>query len=686
MRWRFVLFLFVLSFFYWGNSWYESSSLVIHGRAMDNSPFLRVHWDSGPGFNSYEQRKFRPVVRPLNENYNNILILGAKGERNGASLSKDVVCTAIIIDGVPLDLASLKQNIPFSDRGLHFTSDKTLTLTVQAKSQIGIKFQTNNHSGVAFLSINGITAEHDLYVANVEAKYKQFDYWMLLSDGSFRVEMEMPRYAIHELEILNGNAAHSIQLIKAEIHSKGKVIELLKEPIASLTGISFPTVLEKLRTYFNPFQFLQQICFALLTTWLFSSVIQVYTKIGGLKACFFEEKRQVFWLLFISSCGVFSTWLAAFWPGVMSVDSLKVWRAAMLPDVYLNDHPVLNVFLYKYLYQLWSTPAVVPITQIFFMALLISWFIFWVYQRGVSLIILLPCFLFILLSIPVGVFNLMLWKDVPFALLVVFWACMLVRLYWKRQHGGIHWSRQQVLALLFLGLALGLVRHNGLVFLLVLPVIFVFLRLVPLKRLLIVFLISGLTGGACYAVLKNMNMVPETEFLVKQINHYAGGVSAKNVINNSREMVSNYMTILDFTHRSQKWDKFHYYFNDRYAYWFLLHSGWWDLYPYKKMTVPFPWLKEKALKIYKKSYSKPWDWFSWNPVWLLALLPLVTLLFFWFPYSAVFGIVLLSGVLPLIYLRIYNWRYYYFLYLGLLLMLPVIMLDLSYKKKSRMTE
>jgi len=54
----------------------------------------------------------------------------------------------------------------------------------------------------------------------------------------------------------------------------------------------------------------------------------------------------------------------------MSVDSLKVWQAAILPDVYLNDHPVLNVLLYKYLYQLWGNPAIVAVAQVILMALL----------------------------------------------------------------------------------------------------------------------------------------------------------------------------------------------------------------------------------------------------------------------------------------------------------------------------
>ena len=92
------------------------------------------------------------------------------------------------------------------------------------------------------------------------------------------------------------------------------------------------------------------------------------------------------------------------------------------------------------------------------------------------------------------------------------------------------------------------------------------------------------------------------------------------------------------------------------------------------------------MKIYEKNYHNPWTWVSWNPVWLLTLLPFVTLLFWWFPHTAVLGVVLLAGALPLVYLKIFNWRYYYFLYLGLFFVLPLIGLDITRRNPRPVTE
>jgi len=83
-----------------------------------------------------------------------------------------------------------------------------------------------------------------------------------------------------------------------------------------------------------------------------------------------NEQRYIFWIFWLGAIITFSLWLAAFWPGVMSIDSLKIWRAAKLPEIYLNDHPFLNVIFYMYLIQFWDNIAVVPVAHILFISLL----------------------------------------------------------------------------------------------------------------------------------------------------------------------------------------------------------------------------------------------------------------------------------------------------------------------------
>ena len=136
----------------------------------------------------------------------------------------------------------------------------------------------------------------------------------------------------------------------------------------------------------------------------------------------------MFWLFFFGGVVSYSIWLAAFWPGVMSIDSLKIWRAAAIPGVFINDHPVLNVVFYRYLMQIWNDTAMVPITQILLLSLLVAYIFFFLFRQGVSLLLLTPCYLLVLCSVPVGLYTTVLWKDIPFALVLVFWAVTLVRL------------------------------------------------------------------------------------------------------------------------------------------------------------------------------------------------------------------------------------------------------------------
>jgi len=676
-----ALFFLFLLYFIFGRGWYQPTQLVLHGRAVAGNPRIQVRWNSGAGFNEYEQRQFRPEIKSLDEQYNNRITIGGTGKNLSASLSNQVVCTAIVIDGKPFDLKKLADYGTYSNGELSFDEKRQASFTVQAKSHIGIRFRTNNHSGKVFIAVNGIGGEHDLYMANVEAKFKQFDHWLLLPDGSFTVETTLPRYPVHELEI-TGDAGQSVQLLSAVLQGKGKIVDLLNGRPTALGTVRFVDVLKDRKSFFHPAQFCQQIIFALLSTWLLLALIRRYQIAGGMLAVFFTEQRYFFWGLFSISFAVFGFWLAAFWPGVMSIDSLKVWRAAMLPDVYLNDHPVLNVFFYKYLYQLCGSSAAVPLVQITLTALLLSWFFFWLFRQGVSAKFVIPCFLFVLCSVPTGVYNMMLWKDIPFALLTVFWACLLAKLYQDRRRGYLQWTGQRIFTLLLLGLSLGLIRHNGLVYLLVLPMLFLLLRLVPMKKALTGLAALLIAGGIAFAVLQSTGKVADTGFFTRKIENYAGQLSVQNLAGDAKRTMRDYLTVLNINQTAQGWDKFHYYFHDQYAWWFLLHSEWWDLYPYEKEVVQFPKLRKAAMLIYEKSNQEPWVFLSWNPVWLLGLLSVLTLLFWWFPNTAILGAVLLSGALPLVYLKIFNWRYYYFLYFGLLFIPAFVSLDVACLKKS----
>jgi hypothetical protein len=121
----------------------------------------------------------------------------------------------------------------------------------------------------------------------------------------------------------------------------------------------------------------------------------------------------------------------------------------------------------------------------------------------------------------------------------------------------------------------------------------------------------------------------------------------------------------------------------RYTYDFLKYLRWNDVYPY----LPFPKntviskLRETALALYWKSYEIPWVYFSWNPVYMLILLPMLPFMFRILPMTAVFSFFVLIPVVVLVVLDIFNWRYYFFAHLGSYFIVPMIITDLCIRKK-----
>ena len=50
--------------------------------------------------------------------------------------------------------------------------------------------------------------------------------------------------------------------------------------------------------------------------------------------------------------------------------------------------------------------------------------------------IVLPFYFLFITSIPIGLYTITLWKDIPFALLVVFWAFWFVKLVSRSKREG----------------------------------------------------------------------------------------------------------------------------------------------------------------------------------------------------------------------------------------------------------
>ena len=684
--WLVLLFLAVFAWFFC-TEWYAPAQLIISGKSPGQDGLLKVGWESGAGYNRYEARKFLLNTFP-DEGGDIQISIRYTGTKNSASMDSQVVCSGITIDGRNVNFSSVSfqgENLGESKGIRLFKPGDHIKLEVKAEESIAVQMDTNNGSGMVEIEVSGKTADHDLYIANIEAKFLVFQYWIVGPDKGFRLRMDMPRYPINSLTITNGNPQRELLVDSIRIATEKEERILYTGPHERLEKQAFRRVSGLQKRYFHSMQFLLQVLFAILTTWILFACWRFYVRCrstGGI----FSPRRRVFWALFLVSMIAFSAWLLAFWPGVMSVDSLKIWRAAVLPEVYLNDHPLLNVILYRYLAGIWNNPAIVPMFHISVMSGLSAYIFYQIHRQGVSLKLLAPLYLLLITSIPVGLYNVMLWKDIPFAMLIIFCAFFLTDFFRRKQEKSLILSGELVFALLLLLLALAFTRHNGLVYLAVVPVYFLILGLAPRKKILgvaAVMVCVGVTGAAIFAFLGNGH-IANGNYLFSQGGLFLNNLLQKSFIDLGTETWRNYWGIFNINQKESAWDLWHYFLRDRFSYVFLIHTGWSDVYRFLADGPVFPQLTDIAMNIYRKSYETPFVYLTWNPVHFLVLYLLAVLSFPKFRLTAIFSSLILVQVLTLIvFVDVMNWRYYYFAFLGGYFIIPLLLLDIQRKKAAQ---
>ena len=680
-----ALFLLAFAYFVITGERYVPATLTIRGAADASRAELGVSWDSGAGWNRYERRIFRVDTRPGEDGLHTIEIRPT-GRKNDASLGGAVVVEAIRIDGKPLNLKQRVTGGHFQATGIRLSdSGETARLTVPAESHIHIELATDDRSGEAAVSVNGNESVHDLYVNNIEARHIGVDRWVVAPHGGFTLTLALPRYAVRHLQIQNRHPVHPVHIRSVIVSSEKGEDRLGPIPDGPLTVLRFDDVNRGLTRWFYPAQLAYQATFAALTAWMLAALFAGISRCGGLAAALLDRRRRVFWICSAGSAAVFSLWLLAFWPGVMSVDSLKVWRAARLPEVMINDHPLVFVLLYMYLQQIWDHVAVVPVFHVLMLSLLVGHVLSVLYRARIPATVLTALFAGIVCSIPVGLYNVVLWKDIPFALLVVFWAFTLADLYRQRRGGRLHVGWNRALALFLLYLALGFIRHNGIVYLFVLPLLLVALGIVPVRHAVAALAAVVLLAAASLVVLRSTVRVDDARYLIDHGRQYAKRFLGNSLKNELVRTGRQYWGILDLYPDRPGWDFWHYYLKDREAYGFLRHSEWCDVYPYVGESPPvFPKLRALAMDLYRSSFENPWIYLTWNPVFMLALFPLTIVSFRWAPLSAIFsGIILVQVFTLLCVIYTLNWRYYYFVVLGAWFLPAVIALDVGHLKGRR---
>ena len=487
-----------LGYFYFTNPWYPDATLHVKGKVPDASSQLAVRWNGGAGLNGYELRHFN--LQPLpdySENEGLNLKITRTGEKHSAAAGSLVNLSSVKVDGLEkLRDLKLPQDAAFEEGIVKFNSKKTsIDFTIRPENHLRIVFLAFNYAGEVEIDFDGTITNHNLYSSNSENKWSRenvviIDYWFVSKSGDYAVSMKLPRYNVKTYRI---ESKKDFSISSVAIHnefgesfpvSQGGPVRTKYTPGLGSIGANFPmTELNpNLKRFFSFPRFIVQIVSAVITTWVLFGIVSFVFSIGGWKELFFRKRRYLFWGMLVSSSAIFFLWHFAFWPGIMSTDSLKIWRAAQIPGLFLGDHPPLNVFLYEYLSYFWNNPAVVPLFQNAITSLLAAYIFFKFFRWGLPLFILIPSFLIIVFSIPVGLYNTVLWKDIPYAVLVVFLGFRLADICFQSKYGNVKWNNQEWLVFFLLVLSLPGLRHNGAVYLIIVPLILVIFGVIKVKK------------------------------------------------------------------------------------------------------------------------------------------------------------------------------------------------------------
>lgn len=233
---------------------------------------------------------------------------------------------------------------------------------------------------------------------------------------------------------------------------------------------------------------------------------------------------------------VWALYLVAFWPALMSPDSIAQWDQ-VLKTSFSNNYPAFHTLTNWLITRIWLSPAAIAVVQIIALACVFSLTVhelgLWgMGPRAKALVTAVFC-----LSPVNGMMVISLWKDIPYTCAIL--GLFMVVLRAVRTEG--RWLRTGpgMVALWFALVLASLYRHNGPpVMGLLLVVMLVVWRTVCFKQLLRVsfnwILVFIIITGPVYRLI---GVVPMAKFFALQnVMHQIGAMISHGVIRSGSDL------------------------------------------------------------------------------------------------------------------------------------------------------
>lgn len=190
---------------------------------------------------------------------------------------------------------------------------------------------------------------------------------------------------------------------------------------------------------------------------------------------------------------IYALWWLAFYPGVMTADSLDQWRQA-LSGSYNDAHPFTSTLFMNAFRWIRDTPAWVSLSQILLTSGIVASFIAYAQRRGLSWKICAATIAVFALWPVYGIYGVTIWKDILYSLFIVA-VCLLTYLIIVDTSIARH--RRTYIALALLCAAIPLWRHNGLPYLVAPFIALLIVKVRPRKTILL----SGALAIGVYLIM-----------------------------------------------------------------------------------------------------------------------------------------------------------------------------------------
>jgi len=674
------LFIVFLIYFVWNSSWHLPSQLVIKGQTA--SPMaVRVNWDSGSGFNDMESVDLVFGKSVAANAGSGIVRIRRVGKSHPAAKSTEVWVKALkrSQDEHPMDLKAFteQRGIEMTAEGyLHLKADGSELQVSAGRGYIEFCFVANEIAGFVEIDLDGDKRLYDLYAEQPQDKWLKRDR-ETFAPGNFTARVSLPRYDINRIQIEAMDGLQAFRLDTVTILSKKGELTLPVRGKGLFSDITFSEVPRNTRQFFHAIQFIQQFGFAALCTHILFCLLRFIRSRGGVKNVLIGQKRIVFWLMFSGAFLCFSFWLLAYWPGHLTSDSIHIWWAAKNPGYFLHEHPFINILYYRFLQQIWDNFAVVGLFQMFATSLLGSYIFYNLYKNGLPFILIIPFYLWLITSVPIGLYNITLWKDIPFALLVVFWAYYFVRLRLTKLNDCNKEPQMGFFTLFFMLLCVSLFRYNGLIYLILIPLGLAVNQRIALKKIAVVSLLVLLIAVASILFT---SIMAKHDFVLGMTKKFTVRLLNTNFIININNIAKNYPHFFDDQ------NKYTWYRDDEFVKWhnaFAKDKKYNDFVKYQDYRPKSEAIFNFLNGFMRSSHIRPYVWLSWNPFYLLYLF-LLGFFYKWFPLVFAYGYVLLTQTFFILMFLLafsvstsFDWRYNYYLFLSGFFLIPLVMLDIK---------